>query len=96
MKNPEYRAEYAALQEEFALVTALLEARTRAGLTQEQVARRMKTTQAATPGWKAGEASLLPERWNGTRRPRVPAYELHSSLSPRGKYANAGSGNPID
>src|ERR1039457_6635896 len=46
MEDPKYRREYEALAEEFSLVTALLEARTRAGLTQEQVAKRMKTSQA--------------------------------------------------
>ena len=52
MKDPEYCREYGALEEEFSLVAALIEARTRAGLTQEQVAQRMKTTQAviAAPG----------------------------------------------
>ena len=46
MKDPKYRREYEALKEEFSLTAALIEARSRAGLTQEQVARRMKTTQA--------------------------------------------------
>lgn len=46
MKDPKFRREYEALEEEFSLVAALIEARTRAGLTQKQVARRMKTTQA--------------------------------------------------
>jgi ribosome-binding protein aMBF1 (putative translation factor) len=46
MKNSKYRREHDALQEEFSLVAALIEARTRAGLTQEEVAQRMKTTQA--------------------------------------------------
>ncbi len=41
-----YRREYEALEEEFSLTAALIEARSRAGLTQEQVAHRMKTTQA--------------------------------------------------
>lgn len=47
MQNPEYRREYDALEEEFSLTAALIEARSRAGLTQEQVAQRMKTTQPA-------------------------------------------------
>lgn len=47
VENPEYRAEYAALEEEFSLVNALIEVRTRAGLTQQQLAQRMRTTQAA-------------------------------------------------
>ena len=47
MKDPKYRREYHALEEEFSLTAAMIEARSRAGMTQEQVARRMKTTQAA-------------------------------------------------
>ena len=54
MKNPEYRREYEALEEEFSLVAALIEARTRAGLTQEEVARRMKTTQAVIARLESG------------------------------------------
>jgi DNA-binding XRE family transcriptional regulator len=47
MKNPKYRREYATLEEEFSLAASLIEARARAGLTQEQVAQRMKTTKHA-------------------------------------------------
>jgi ribosome-binding protein aMBF1 (putative translation factor) len=54
MKDPKYRREYEALDEEFTLVAALIEARTRAGLTQEQVARRMKTTQAVIARLEGG------------------------------------------
>ena len=38
MKDPEYRREYEALEEEFSLMRALIEARIGAGLTQEQLA----------------------------------------------------------
>jgi len=54
MKNPKYRREYTALQEEFSLTAALIEARSRAGLTQEQVAQRMKTTQAVIARLESG------------------------------------------
>ena len=54
MKDPKYRREYEALEEEFSLVAALIEARTRAGLTQKQVARRMKTTQAVIARLESG------------------------------------------
>lgn len=54
MKDPAFRREYDALEEEFALATALLAARGKAGLTQEQVARRMKTTQTAVARLEAG------------------------------------------
>ena len=54
MKNAKYRREYKALEEEFSLAGALIEARARAGLTQEQVARRMKTTQAVVARLEGG------------------------------------------
>jgi len=47
LANPEVRAEYDALQEEFTALDALLSARKEAGLTQAQVAKRMGTTVSA-------------------------------------------------
>ncbi len=46
MKSPAYRAEYETLDEEFQLARLLIEARMRAGLSQPQLARRMKTSQS--------------------------------------------------
>jgi len=46
MKDPAFRAEYDALEEEFTLAAALIDARAQAHLTQEQVAGRIRTTQA--------------------------------------------------
>ena len=54
MTNADYRREYDALEEEFSLVEAMLAARVRAGLTQEQLARRMKTTQAVIARLESG------------------------------------------
>ena len=54
MKKPEYRKEYAALEEEFQLTRALIEARSRAGLTQGEVAKRMQTTQAVIARLESG------------------------------------------
>ena len=45
-EDPAYRAAYDALEEEFALAKALIEARSRADMTQEEVAKAMGTTQA--------------------------------------------------
>ncbi len=45
-RDPAYRAAYEALDEEFELARTLIEARTRAGLSQTQLARRMKTSQS--------------------------------------------------
>ena len=54
MKDRNYRREYEALGEMFSLAAALIEARARAGMTQEQVARRMKTTQAVIARLEGG------------------------------------------
>ena len=54
MKKPAYRREYEALEEEFSLTAALIEARARAGLTQAQVAQRMNTTQAVVARLEGG------------------------------------------
>jgi ribosome-binding protein aMBF1 (putative translation factor) len=54
LKDPEFRAEYDALEEEFALASALITARSRAGMTQEQVARAMGTTQAVIARLEGG------------------------------------------
>ncbi len=53
-KDPRYVAEYDALEEEFALASAILAARARAGLTQDQLAKRMGTTQAVIARWEGG------------------------------------------
>ena len=51
MKQPKYRKAYAALEEEFALASVVIDARSRAGFTQQELARKMGTTQpvVATP-----------------------------------------------
>jgi ribosome-binding protein aMBF1 (putative translation factor) len=56
LQDPEFRAEYDALEDEFALATALIEARARAALTQAQVAERMGTTQAVIARLESGRA----------------------------------------
>ena len=43
MKDPEFKACYDALEEEYALLREMLHARTRSGLTQMDVAARMHT-----------------------------------------------------
>src|SRR3974390_1408102 len=53
-KDSKYRKSYDALQEEFALARAVIEARRGAGLTQQQLARRMGTTQPVVARLEAG------------------------------------------
>ena len=45
-RDPDYRAAYGRLGPEFDLSRSLIEARTRAKLTQAELAERMKTTQS--------------------------------------------------
>jgi ribosome-binding protein aMBF1 (putative translation factor) len=55
-KDPEFVAAYDALEEEFALAEALIKARARASMTQEDVAKAMGTTQAAVARLESGRS----------------------------------------
>lgn len=55
-KNPKFRAAYHALEDEFVLVTAIIRARMAAGLTQEELAARMNTTQGAIARLESGSS----------------------------------------
>jgi transcriptional regulator with XRE-family HTH domain len=54
-KYPEYENAYDALEDEFTLAAAIIEARARAGLTQQQLAERMHTTQAVIARLESGK-----------------------------------------
>lgn len=54
MKDPEYAKEYADLAPEYAVARAVIEARALAGLTQEQLAERMDTSQSAIARLESG------------------------------------------
>jgi ribosome-binding protein aMBF1 (putative translation factor) len=56
LKDPKFKAEYDALEEEFALAQALIEARANADMTQEQVAQKMGTTQAVVARLESGRS----------------------------------------
>jgi len=53
-KDPEYEKVYNSLEGEFTLAAAMIEARARAGLTQQQLAERMRTTQAVIARLESG------------------------------------------
>ena len=54
--DPDYVCEYEALEEEFAIARAVISARAHAGLTQEELARRMGTTQSAIARLEGGKS----------------------------------------
>lgn len=57
MTDPEFRAAYDALEDEFRLARQMIDARVRAGLTQKEVAERMKTTQSAVARLESGKGA---------------------------------------
>jgi DNA-binding XRE family transcriptional regulator len=59
LKNPAFKKEYDALEEEFALVGELIGARSSAKLSQAQVARRMGTSLATVIRMEGGRVPSL-------------------------------------
>ena len=56
LREPAYREAYDELAPGFRLVRALIEARTSAGLTQAQMAKRMQTNQSVVARLESGRA----------------------------------------
>jgi transcriptional regulator with XRE-family HTH domain len=80
MKDPAFRREYDALEEEFTLARELIRARAKADLTQAEVAKRMRTSQSAVARLEGGRmnASLDTLR----RYARATGSTLRVSLDP--------------
>ena len=57
LTNPNVKAEYEKLESEFNLIDQLLSMRTKAGLTQEQVAERMQTQKSNISRLEKGNAN---------------------------------------
>lgn len=55
MKDPAFKAEYDGLAPEFEIAAELIQARKRAGLSQEEVALRMGTTQSVIARLESGQ-----------------------------------------
>ena len=55
-RDPDYRAAYEKLGPEFEFAHSLIEARTRAGITQSELAKRMNTTQSVVARLESGRA----------------------------------------
>ena len=80
MKNPEYRREYEALEEEFALAAEVAKARMRARLSQEELARRMKTTQSTIARLESGRGR--PSTRTLDRFAKATGHRLRISFEP--------------
>lgn len=57
LERPDVRAEYEALAEEFSIAEALIRARAEADMTQEEVARKMQTSQSYIAKLESGRVS---------------------------------------
>ncbi len=80
MKEPNYRREYDLLEEEFALAAAVAKARQRAGLSQAELARRMKTTQSTVARLESGRGR--PSTRTLTRFAKATGHRLKISFEP--------------
>ena len=79
-KNPAYRAAYDALEEEFALVASVIQARMRSKLTQEELARRMGTTQAVVARLESGR--VMPSTRTLERFAKATGTKLRITFEP--------------
>ena len=72
-KDPEYREAYDRLEPEFALSRMLIEARTRAALTQAELAEWRRRSRS-WPAWRAAASIRPPGHWRGSLAPRAPGF----------------------
>jgi ribosome-binding protein aMBF1 (putative translation factor) len=80
MKDATYRKEYDALEEEFTVMAAIAKARRRAGLSQVELARRMKTTQSTVARLESGRGQ--PSTRTLVRFAKATGHRLKISFQP--------------
>lgn len=89
LKDANYRREYEELEEEFALASAIIEARSRAGLTQEELAAKMQTSQSAVARLESGR--MIPSGSTLKRFARATGTRLRITFEPARPSKRAGS-----
>ncbi len=80
MKSKEYREAYEELAPEFEIARAVINARVLAGLTQEQLAQRMHTTQSVIARLEGGRSR--PSTQTLERLAVATGTRLHISFEP--------------
>jgi transcriptional regulator with XRE-family HTH domain len=88
LKEPKYKKVYGALEEEFALASAVIDVRNRAGLTQKQLARKMGTTQPVVARLESGRTR--PSMRTLERLARATGSRLSISFETRDAKRRAG------
>ncbi len=84
-ENTGYRKAYDDLEEEYALIRTLIEARMRAHLSQAQLAERMNTTQTAIARLESG--STMPSTRTLRRIAKATGRKLKIVFEPQGSPA---------
>lgn len=80
LKNSSYRKDYEALAEEFELAAAIAKARGRSGLSQTELAHRMKTTQSVIARLESGRGR--PSTRTLDRFAKATGHRLKISFEP--------------
>lgn len=80
LKSPGYRDAYDESQAEFDLARQLIEARTKSGLSQEEIASRMGTSQSAVARLESGNS--LPSMRTLSRYAKATNCEILIRLQP--------------
>ena len=83
-KDPAFKADYDSMEEEFALAGALIDARSRADMTQEQVAKAMGTTQAVVARLEGGGS--IPSTRTLKRFAEATGTRLKISFEPTNRH----------
>jgi ribosome-binding protein aMBF1 (putative translation factor) len=88
MKEPKYRKAYEALEEEFALASAVIDVRNRAGLSQKELASKMGTTQPVVARLESGRVRpslrTLQRLAQATRSRLLISFEPRHAKRPSG------------
>lgn len=87
LKDPQVRRHYDAMEEEFALMAEVAKARARAGLSQAELAKRMKTTQSAVARLESGRG--LPSTRTLGRFAKATGHKLKISFGAKAGVAVA-------
>ena len=80
VQDPAYRQAYEALEGEFTMIDALIRARTRAHLSQAELASRMGTTESAISRLESGR--VKPSTRTLERYAEATGHKLRISLEP--------------
>ncbi|HAT49566.1 MAG: helix-turn-helix transcriptional regulator [Nitrospirae bacterium] len=79
-KDPEFLKEYEALEPEFRLARQLIEARSNVGLSQQELAQRMGTSQSAVARLESGHKPSIKSL---ERYAEAVGMKLEINLAPR-------------